>query len=84
MEYIRGQDVRTILKTEHRAGRAVPWGCARAIARGIAAGLHYAHERAAPDGRKLNIIHRDISPDNEQGVAIVRRWLGDAGRYGKV
>jgi len=64
MEYVQGQDVRTILKTEHKAGRAVPWGCALAIARGIAAGLHYAHDKTDLDGQALGIVHRDVSLSN--------------------
>ena len=27
-------------------------------------GLHYAHEKTMPDGSPLNIIHRDVSPQN--------------------
>jgi len=64
MEYVHGQDVRHILKTEHRAGHTVPWGCALAIARGIAAGLHYAHEQTDLDGNALGIVHRDVSLSN--------------------
>ncbi|HWE26660.1 MAG TPA: serine/threonine-protein kinase, partial [Polyangia bacterium] len=27
-------------------------------------GLHYAHEKTMPDGSPLNIVHRDVSPQN--------------------
>ena len=27
-------------------------------------GLHYAHEKTLPDGTPLNIVHRDVSPQN--------------------
>jgi eukaryotic-like serine/threonine-protein kinase len=30
----------------------------------ILSGLHYAHERGAPDGRPMNLVHRDLSPHN--------------------
>jgi serine/threonine protein kinase len=64
MEYVRGEDVRNILKTEHRRGRAVPMGCALSIARGMCAGLHYAHEATDADGSPLGIVHRDVSLSN--------------------
>src|SRR4029453_14212029 len=28
------------------------------------AGLHHAHELSAPDGRLLDVVHRDVSPPN--------------------
>ena len=76
MEYVQGQDVRNILKTEHRAGRAVPLGCSLTIARGLCAGLHYAHEMVDLDGTPLGIVHRDVSLSNvlvsyDGGVKIV-------------
>ncbi len=64
MEYIRGQDVRAILKNEHRHQRSVPLGNALAITRGLCAGLHYAHEKCGPDGKPLGIVHRDVSLSN--------------------
>jgi serine/threonine-protein kinase len=36
---------------------------ALAIAIGVCAGLHYAHERVV-DGRPLDLVHRDVSPQN--------------------
>ncbi|MEQ1570566.1 MAG: serine/threonine-protein kinase, partial [Myxococcota bacterium] len=30
----------------------------------VLAGLHYAHERTAPEGRALHVVHRDVSPHN--------------------
>jgi serine/threonine protein kinase len=54
MEYLHGQTLDNVMK---RVG-ALPRGAAIAIAIGIAAGLHYAHERAS------SIVHRDVSPSN--------------------
>src|SRR3954470_7513898 len=64
MEYLHGEDVRTILSTASKMRQHVPLGCAMAIVSAAAAGLHYAHERRGPDKRALGIVHRDISPSN--------------------
>ena len=64
MEYLHGEDVRTILSTASKMRQHVPLGCAMAIVSAAAAGLHYAHERRGPDKRPLGIVHRDISPSN--------------------
>ena len=64
MEYLHGHDLRDTL------GRMAAWGIAMqpdqalAIARAVAAGLHYTHERTGPDGELLGIVHRDVSPHN--------------------
>jgi serine/threonine protein kinase len=64
MEYIHGEDVRTLLQTASMTRAHVPLGYAIMIASAAAAGLHYAHERRRPDKRSLGIVHRDISPSN--------------------
>ncbi|HET7505434.1 MAG TPA: protein kinase [Kofleriaceae bacterium] len=64
MEYIHGEDVRTILSTASRVHAHVPLGYAIAIVAAAAAGLHYAHERRGADKRTLGIVHRDVSPSN--------------------
>jgi serine/threonine protein kinase len=64
MEYLHGEDVRTILSTASKTRQHVPLGCAMAMVSAAAAGLHYAHERRGPDKRPLGIVHRDISPSN--------------------
>ena len=64
MEYIHGEDVRTILSTASKTRAHVPLGHAIAIVSAAAAGLHYAHERRGQDKRPLGIVHRDVSPQN--------------------
>ncbi len=63
MEYVHGCDVRELLVQEKR-GRAFPLDCAIQVVAEAARGLAYAHERRAPDGRPLHLVHRDISPSN--------------------
>ena len=60
MEYVHGKNVHHLLK--HSGG--IPLPCALTIVREVAAALHYAHERAGPDGRPLGLVHRDVSPSN--------------------
>ncbi len=64
MEYIRGEDVRTILKTAVAGRKRVPLANVLTIIAGAAAGLHAAHEKTTIDGEPLGIVHRDVSPSN--------------------
>jgi len=64
MEYVRGEDLRRIYNQEVARGRAMPPEPAAQIILGAAAGLDYAHRQTTIDGRPLNIVHRDVSPQN--------------------
>ena len=61
MEYVNGRDVCDILNA---AGEPIPFDYAVAIGMGVASGLHAAHEQRGCDGVPLQIVHRDVSPDN--------------------
>jgi serine/threonine protein kinase/tetratricopeptide (TPR) repeat protein len=64
MEYVEGPDLRRL----HRAIRArnsrMPAYVAAYIIAEVAKGLHYAHERKDEGGAPLEIVHRDVSPQN--------------------
>ena len=64
MEYLHGEDVRTVARGAQLRGERIPVEHALAIAIGVAAGLHHAHEQRDSDGRPLGIVHRDVSPHN--------------------
>jgi serine/threonine protein kinase len=64
MEYLRGPDVRAILRAAGARGTRVPIEHGVAIASGVAAALHYAHERRDAQAELLHIVHRDVSPSN--------------------
>ena len=64
MEYVRGRDVSAILRRLREGERPCPVGVATFIAHEVAQALAYAHALAAPDGRRLDIVHRDVSPAN--------------------
>ncbi len=64
MEYVDGKDLRTLLKLGKERGFPLPAELALFIAAKIANALDYAHRRPAPDGSELNLVHRDVSPQN--------------------
>jgi serine/threonine protein kinase len=64
MEYLHGEDVRSIQNACSRSQAPVPVEHAVHITLDVCAGLHYAHEKIGFDGQALNIVHRDVSPQN--------------------
>jgi len=64
MEYIPSRDLRTILDRLRQSGTLMPIPQAAYIASRICEGLDYAHRKKDAAGRPLNIIHRDVSPQN--------------------
>ncbi|MCX5744767.1 MAG: serine/threonine-protein kinase, partial [Proteobacteria bacterium] len=64
MEFVHGQDVRTLLHRAWETKRAIPIDLCVQVVRQVASALHYAHEQCDPDGRPLEIVHRDVSPSN--------------------
>ncbi len=63
MELLRGEDLRGVVK-QGRASGGLPIDHALFIVASALEGLHHAHERRGPDGRPLDIVHRDVSPSN--------------------
>jgi serine/threonine-protein kinase len=64
MEYVHGEDVLDVLARTVELKQKMPVQVALAIIAHAAGGLAHAHERCAPDGRPLGIVHRDITPSN--------------------
>ena len=64
MEWIEGVDLGKLVDAAKNAGRRLPIDVVAAIARDVLAGLHAAHESRRDDGLALDIIHRDVSPQN--------------------
>ncbi|HZI13882.1 MAG TPA: protein kinase [Myxococcus sp.] len=64
MEYVEGVDLRRVVAEEAKHGAVVPCGVAARICAQVAAGLDYAHHSRGVDGRPLELIHRDVSPQN--------------------
>ncbi|MGE0548693.1 MAG: serine/threonine protein kinase [Kofleriaceae bacterium] len=65
MEFLAGLSLAMVVRraAERLPGGRVPAPLILNIVAQACAGLHYAHERSV-NGRQLNIVHRDISPQN--------------------
>jgi len=64
MEYLEGQPLGRILRECTKRGmRLQSQICARIVS-DVLCGLHYAHEACDYDGVPLQIVHRDVSPQN--------------------
>src|SRR5450432_1382997 len=64
MEYVEGCDLGRLMAAAKSKGTTIPrWVGAWTIAE-AAKGLHYAHEKKDEAGQPLEIVHRDVSPQN--------------------
>ena len=64
MELIDGESLRKLHRDMRAARVEFPMGAALRIVADACAGLHAAHELRGPDGRPLDVVHRDVSPQN--------------------
>jgi serine/threonine protein kinase len=64
MEYVRGGDLRTLLRRARRRQRKLAPESGVFVAQSLLDALSYAHAKADDDGRPLGLIHRDVSPSN--------------------
>jgi eukaryotic-like serine/threonine-protein kinase len=75
MEYVNGDPLSSLLGEARKKGAPIPPDISSSIIAGALAGLHAAHEAKAEDGGPLQIVHRDVSPQNimvgQDGIARV-------------
>ncbi|NOJ95681.1 protein kinase [Corallococcus coralloides] len=64
MEYIPGKDMRAIFDRCRKKGEPAPVPLVAFCVAKMCEGLDYAHRKKDGMGRDLNIVHRDISPQN--------------------
>ena len=64
LEYVRGETLSGLLRAVRKKGQTIPVPIAAAIIVGLLTGLHAAHEARDEMGNPLNIVHRDVSPQN--------------------
>lgn len=75
MEYVHGESLARLMRVLRERQERVPLSIALAIAEEMLAGLHAAHEATSDSGEPLELVHRDVSPQNvmvgRDGVARV-------------
>lgn len=64
LEYVPGESLDQLCQALSSKGLHVPPEIAVRIVSDTCAGLHAAHELTGPDGKNLEIVHRDLSPHN--------------------
>ncbi len=64
MEYIKGFDLSTIIRTCKRRDLTIPIDVGLTITADVLSALNYAHEATDLDNSPLGIVHRDVSPSN--------------------
>ncbi len=64
MEYIEGPSLHLVLRELRKSKQSLPLDIAMRVFLDVLAGLHAAHELIGPDGEHLNLVHRDVSPQN--------------------
>ena len=64
MEYVWGRDLLQILRTLKQSAQRLPFSASAYIAARVCEALHYAHVLVDKHGRPLELVHRDVSPQN--------------------
>lgn len=64
MEYVEGPDLRKVMRAARAKRTKIPPYVAAYIIGEVAKGLHYAHDRKDERGNPMEIVHRDVSPQN--------------------
>ena len=64
MEFVHGRDLRDVVKTLQKQDAVMPLAEALYVAREVAKALHYAYWSNDMSGKRLSVVHRDVSPHN--------------------
>ena len=64
MEYVQGESVARLVRTVLSRRQQIPLDILSAILCGALHGLHAAHEATDERGNPLDVVHRDVSPQN--------------------
>jgi serine/threonine protein kinase len=73
MEYVSGISVKKLMSRAAELETVIPEDIAIHISRGVLEALDYAHQHTHPiTGEVLNVVHRDVSPQN-----MMVTWAGE-------
>jgi len=64
MEYVEGDSLSGLVRRARKAAEELPLGMTMRVLCDALAGLHAAHELKDDDGQSLEVVHRDVSPQN--------------------
>jgi eukaryotic-like serine/threonine-protein kinase len=64
MEYVHGEPLQQLMRGMRQRGERIPLRITLAIMASVLHGLHAAHEATTETGQPLNVVHRDVSPQN--------------------
>jgi serine/threonine protein kinase len=64
MEFVHGRDLRTIMRRAREKGLRMPLDLSLRVVSQVCAALEYAHRKRDAAGRPMEIVHRDVSPQN--------------------
>ncbi len=64
MDYVQGESLGKLRLAMHATGKSTDPRIVAAAMSGVLHGLHAAHEAKSEQGQSLNIVHRDVSPQN--------------------
>ncbi len=64
MEYVQGEALSRLVRNAAKRGERIPPHIVLSVMSGMLHGLHAAHEAKSENREPLNIVHRDISPQN--------------------
>jgi serine/threonine protein kinase len=64
LEYVAGRDMRAIFERARKRSETLPIPMACYMVMKLCEGLDYAHNKKDSAGRSLELVHRDVSPQN--------------------
>ena len=64
MDYVEGEALSKLLRASAQLGKPAPRAIVLAVMYGALQGLHAAHEAKSEAGEPLDVVHRDVSPQN--------------------
>jgi serine/threonine-protein kinase len=72
LEYVEGKNLAELRHRAGQLGTRIPWADAVAIGVALTEALAHVHERTDAAGKPLQIVHRDLSPQN-----VMAAYAGD-------